>query len=119
MDINDHYELAFINFGLSLSDQYWFKPIDLNIIWDDINYFNNEYNSEEFFNATNDNGSFTLLRKYNTQSDKYDAPNNSLGGELKKTWVKKMVLTIYIKALHHCIILNLLMRLSHKRCVKY
>jgi len=34
-------ELLYKAFGLSLSDQYWLKPFDTNIKYDDINFFDN------------------------------------------------------------------------------
>ena len=40
-------------FGLSLSDQYWIKPINSKLTWDKINFFNNKFSNdigEAFFN---------------------------------------------------------------------
>lgn len=36
-------ELMFSSLGLSLSDQYWFKPLGTDISWRDVNFFENEY----------------------------------------------------------------------------
>lgn len=45
--------LAMKCFGLSLSDQYWIKPINSKLTWDKINFFNNRFSNdigEAFFN---------------------------------------------------------------------
>jgi len=34
------------SFGLRLSDHYWVKPIDKNIDWDEINFFENEFSED-------------------------------------------------------------------------
>ena len=39
-------------FGLSLSDQYWLKPIDLNISYDKINFFENDFEYAPFMDAS-------------------------------------------------------------------
>ena len=31
------------NYGLSLSDQYWFLPQNMDIKWQEINFFDNKY----------------------------------------------------------------------------
>ena len=86
--INKVDELLNLDYGLSLSDQYWLKPVDEEVCWDDINYFLNEYDSREFFDATYGEGSFQSLKLKSVDSDKYRTPNNSLTGQLKKTWIK-------------------------------
>lgn len=39
-------------FGLSLSDQYWLKPYNLDIKYDDINFFDNDFEYSEFLEAS-------------------------------------------------------------------
>lgn len=41
LNISAPTELLDKAFGLSLSDQYWLKPFDTNIKYDDINFFDN------------------------------------------------------------------------------
>ena len=36
-------DLMFYSWGLNLSDQYWFKPVDIDVDWHDVNYFENGY----------------------------------------------------------------------------
>lgn len=31
------------NLGLSLSDQYWIKPVDSSLKWENVNFFNNDF----------------------------------------------------------------------------
>ncbi len=50
--VRDGYELANKHYALSLSDQYWLKPLDENISWKDINYFGHDYDGKDFFEAT-------------------------------------------------------------------
>lgn len=41
-------ELINKHFALSLSDQYWVKPADIIVSWEEINYFDNDYNAIRF-----------------------------------------------------------------------
>ena len=41
VDVPD--ELVQRNLGLSLSDQYWIRPQDSGLTWEDINFFNNAF----------------------------------------------------------------------------
>lgn len=38
--------LAQKGFGLSLSDQYWIKPVNTDMEWKDINYFDNPFSED-------------------------------------------------------------------------
>lgn len=68
-------------FGLSLSDQYWIKPFDLGIVYDDINFFDHDFKDSEFTNAT-----FSNSLNVNTKISLI-SPNNTTDGRLKKTWI--------------------------------
>ena len=46
-NITAPYELLDKAFGLSLSDQYWLKPYDSNILYDDINFFEHDFDYAE------------------------------------------------------------------------
>lgn len=65
-------------FGLSLSDQYWIKPENSDLIWDKINFFENGF-SEDIGDV--------LLGKTN-KNDVFDfsSPDNTTDGYLKKRW---------------------------------
>lgn len=71
------------SFGLSLADQYWLKPYDSTISYDEINFFDHDFDVAEFLNA-----SFAEPRE--TSSGNQAAlrtPNNTTDGMLKKTWI--------------------------------
>ena len=81
LNISTPTELLDKAFGLSLSDQYWIKPFDTDIKYEDINFFEHEFEDSEFTNATfsnnmNINSKISLI-----------SPNNTTDGRLKKTWI--------------------------------
>lgn len=69
-------------FGLSLSDQYWIKPNDLKLNYDDINFFDNDFDYSEFMEA-----SLSLNSKIITSGKSLKTPNNTTDGMLKKAWI--------------------------------
>ena len=69
-------------FGLSLSDQYWIKPYDLNIKYDDINFFDHDFDYSEFLEA-----SLSLNSKTIVKEESLKTPNNTTDGMLKKAWI--------------------------------
>ena len=64
--------------GLSLSDQYWIRPIGSDISWHDVNYFDNAF-SEDMGD---------MLFGIGRVSDDMDlsSPDNTSDGVLKKRW---------------------------------
>lgn len=58
------------NLGLSLSDCYWIKTKDSELVWSDVNLFTNDFNS------------LTLVSKHSSFT-----PDASTGGDLPKLWV--------------------------------
>ena len=63
--------------GLSLSDQYWVKPQDSDLQWEDVNFFDNEF-SEDVGNilfGDKPNGTLNML-----------SPEGASDGWLKKKW---------------------------------
>lgn len=74
-------EILLLNraFGLSLSDQYWMNPVDMLLEWDDINFFQHDFNSSDFIEA-----SFENRIKENVD---FYTPNNTSEGMLKKAWI--------------------------------
>ncbi len=82
LNINTPTELLDKAFGLSLSDQYWLKPHDSNIKYDDINFFENDFDYAEFLEA-----SLSLNSKTIKKATSLKTPNNTTDGMLKKAWI--------------------------------
>ena len=82
--LNVSYPTDLLNksFALSLSDQYWIKPIDSNIKYDDINFFGHDFDSSDFVEATFSN-SYSLIKSELSLK----TPNNTTDGMLKKSWI--------------------------------
>lgn len=72
LGIDDPSRLPFKSLGLSLSDQYWVRPKDSAIRWEDINYFHNGFDLE----------GDSWLSGVGLRS-----PDNTSEGELPKRWV--------------------------------
>ena len=69
-------------FALSLSDQYWIKPNDSNINYDNINFFDNDFDYSEFLEASLSKNSNTIVTEESLKT-----PNNTTDGMLKKAWI--------------------------------
>ncbi len=82
LNITAPYELLDKAFGLSLSDQYWLKPYDSNISYDDINFFDNDFDYAEFMEA-----SLSINSSQITKETSLKTPNNTTDGMLKKAWI--------------------------------
>lgn len=81
LNVDNISELKRNSYALSLSDQYWFHPIEENIEWKDVNFFTNDFHFLEFANAV-----FSSLSK--TTNDVYSSsPNFSTDGMVKKAWI--------------------------------
>lgn len=68
--------------GLSLSDQYWLKPYDSNLNYDDINFFDHDFDYTEFMEA-----SLSRNNKIVMSESSLKTPNNTTDGMLKKAWI--------------------------------
>ena len=82
LNIDTPSELLDKAFGLSLSDQYWIKPYNSDITYDDVNFFDNDFDYAEFLEA-----SLSLNSKVITRESSLRTPNNTTDGMLKKAWV--------------------------------
>ena len=75
----DHFDLLDSKaYCLSLSDQYWVKSIDENILWEDINFFDHEFSEDIgkiFFDGNNN------LSKLNLNT-----PDMTSNGNYEKRW---------------------------------
>ncbi len=65
-------------YGLSLSDQYWMKPVDSELKWKNINFFENDF-SDDVGNI--------LFGRPAAQGIDLMSPCNTSDGWLKKKWV--------------------------------
>ena len=65
-------------YGLSLSDHFWIKPHNLDIKWDDVNFFTNEF--------SDDLGKILLGSDSNGKKLDLSSPDNTSIGNLKKRW---------------------------------
>lgn len=74
--------LPFKNYGLSLSDQYWIKPVDETVQWQDINFFANEFSL--------DLGMALFDRSYTSANLDYMSPDSTSDGMLPKKWIRDM-----------------------------
>lgn len=86
-DINNMKDLINRDYALSVSDQYWFKPENSDIEWKNINYFDQNYDSLSFVEATYGSGAGISLNQSN-EKDSDKTPNNTSNGQLKKVWIK-------------------------------
>ena len=82
LNISTPSELLDKAFGLSLSDQYWLKPYNLDICYDDMNFFDNDFDYTEFMEA-----SLSKNSKIITNDKALRTPNNTTDGMLKKAWI--------------------------------
>ena len=67
-------QIPFASLGLSLSDQYWVRPVGIQVEWRDINFFDNDF--------IQDNSADAWLSQVGL-----DSPDNTSEGQLSKTWV--------------------------------
>lgn len=82
LNITAPYELLDKAFGLSLSDQYWLKPYGTDIKYEDVNFFDNEFDYAEFMEASLSKNSKTIQKVASLKT-----PNNTTDGMLKKAWI--------------------------------
>lgn len=80
LNVTNQVELLDKAYGLSLSDQYWLKPESTDIKWEDINFFQNDFEFSEYRDASinNDSSSKNISLK---------SPNNTTDGMIQKAWV--------------------------------
>lgn len=74
---SDRFQYLVNNYGLSLVDHYWFKPVYEDYLsWESINLFTNDFKEIYDFRLDNNLDGFTSF-----------TPNASLHGNLQKKWV--------------------------------
>lgn len=78
----DMQEIVNQSLGLSLSDQYWIKPLEADIQWQDVNYFTNSFSS--------DFGKYLLGEtEYDDASNiqlSFHSPDITSNGDVQKRW---------------------------------
>lgn len=78
LDLPDPHLLLVRCFGLSLSDQYWVKPLDRALTWAGINFFDNPFSE--------DIGDVLLGKPPHSAAIDFCSPDNTSDGFLKKRW---------------------------------
>lgn len=78
LDIADTKALLIRCFGLSLSDQYWMKPENMNLTWDKINFFDHPFSE--------DMGDVLFGNMKKDENFDFSSPDNTSDGCLKKRW---------------------------------
>ena len=66
------------NYGLSLTDSYWIKPVAIDLTWKDVNFYTNDFQATKILD---DLGSIDCRGKTNF------TPSATLKGDLKKKWI--------------------------------
>jgi hypothetical protein len=82
LNISTSEELLDKAFGLSLSDQYWIKPYESDIKYEDINFFDNDFEYLEFLEASLSLNSDSIKNEASLRT-----PNNTTNGMVKKAWI--------------------------------
>ncbi len=78
LNVDSTRQLLMRCYGLSLSDQYWIKPTDSSLCWDDINFFDNSF--------SDDMGDVLFGNTPKTSEFDFSSPDNTSDGCLKKRW---------------------------------
>lgn len=78
MNVSSTAEMLGKSFGLNLSDQYWVLPDELNVSWDSVNFFENEFSE--------DIGNILVGLKDDSDNINYMSPDVASDGWLKKKW---------------------------------
>lgn len=89
LGFNDPSQIPFESLGLSLSDQYWIRPEEMNVSWDDVNFFNNSF-SDMDLKAGDD--SWEWMSEVGL-----DSPDNTSDGVLAKRWIRQHGKTVLLK----------------------
>ncbi len=81
LNVKSSEELVSKSYGLSLSDQYWFKEYNSDIKWENINFFTNDFEYEAYFDA-----SLGISSNSSSKISLY-SPNNTTDGMIQKAWI--------------------------------
>ena len=75
---NEKSELIVKSYGVNVTDHFWFHEKDINIKWENVNYFDNPFDEI----IVGNNADFTIDRKVKTPS-----PNFCVDGSIVKRWI--------------------------------
>lgn len=89
-DVESSAVLSKRSLGLSLSDQYWLKPVGSELTWQNINFFTNDFSKEL--------GEAFFQKESSRPAINPFTPDASSNGWLKKKWVKINGVTYLAKA---------------------
>lgn len=78
LDVMTPEQLSSRCFGLSLSDQYWIRPIGSGLMWEKLNFFKNPFSE--------DAGNLLLGLKECNEVLSLNSPDYTTNGNLEKTW---------------------------------
>lgn len=78
MGVRSTVDLLNGSLGLSLSDQYWVRPADSDLRWQDVNFFDNPFDE--------DLGKLLLTTYSSSHELSFNVPDASTGGDLPKRW---------------------------------
>lgn len=78
LNLPDPHLLLVRCFGLSLSDQYWVRPLGSDLSWDNINFFDHPFSE--------DIGDVLLGKPPHSAAIDFCSPDNTSDGFLKKRW---------------------------------
>lgn len=78
LQITDTKMLLIRCFGLSLSDQYWIRPENSELTWENINFFENDF--------SDDIGDVLFGADKKPDPLNFSSPDNTSDGNLKKRW---------------------------------
>lgn len=65
-------------YGLSLSDQYWIKPVNMDISWNNVNFYDNPFSDEI--------GDVLFGKPVSEKEISFFSPDITTNGNLKKRW---------------------------------
>lgn len=89
LHFEDPSQIPFESLGLSLSDQYWIRPEDMDISWEEINFFNNPFPDMDLKLAS---------ERWEWLSDVgLNSPDNTSEGMLPKRWIHQKGKTMLLK----------------------
>lgn len=91
-------------YGLSLSDQYWIYPKGSKLVWDSINFFENDF--------SDDIGDVLFGADKTADGLDFSSPDNTSDGNLKKRWKIITVSGALLRAAAIRFVSSLLMRSS-------
>ena len=89
-DVESSAVLSKRSLGLSLSDQYWLKPVESELTWQEVNFFTNDFSKEL--------GEAFFQKESSRPAINPFTPDASSNGWLKKKWVKIHGVTYLAKA---------------------